>query len=70
MTNLPVPTPFNHFDSWQALPQHGFGVRFAASVAPGGWGVPEWGTTGAQCDRRDLQPTFLRYIGDGTSIGR
>jgi hypothetical protein len=39
MSDLPVPTPFNHFDSWQALPQHGFGVRFAAQVAPGGWGL-------------------------------
>jgi hypothetical protein len=35
MSNLPVPTPFNHFDSWQSLPQHGFGVRFAA-MAPAG----------------------------------
>jgi hypothetical protein len=39
MSDLPVPTPFNHFDSWEALPQHGFGVRFAAQVAPGGWGL-------------------------------
>jgi hypothetical protein len=39
MTNLPVPAPFNHFDSWQALPQHGFGVRFAAAVGPGSWGT-------------------------------
>jgi hypothetical protein len=39
MSNLPVPAPFNHFDSWEALPQHGFGVRFAAQVAPGGWGL-------------------------------
>jgi hypothetical protein len=39
MSNLPVPTPFNHFDSWQALPQHGFGVRFAASADPGQFGL-------------------------------
>jgi hypothetical protein len=39
ITNLPVPTPFNHFDSWQALPQHGFGVRFSASVSAGGYGA-------------------------------
>jgi hypothetical protein len=38
MSNLPVPAPFNHFDSWQALPQHGFGVRFGAAVAPGASG--------------------------------
>jgi hypothetical protein len=37
MSNLPVPAPFNHNDSWQSLPQHGFGVRFAA-VAPIGQG--------------------------------
>jgi hypothetical protein len=30
MSDLPVPTPFNHFDSWQALPANGFGIRFAA----------------------------------------
>lgn len=39
MTNLPIPAPFNHFDTWQTLPEHGFGIRFAASVAPGGWGL-------------------------------
>jgi hypothetical protein len=38
LTNLPVPTPFNHYDSWQSLPQHGFGIRFGAAVAPGQWG--------------------------------
>jgi hypothetical protein len=38
MSNLPVPAPFNHLDSWQALPQHGFGIRFAAAVGPGGIG--------------------------------
>jgi Putative Ig domain len=39
MSNLPVPAPFNHFDSWIAMPQHGFGVRFAAVVGPGQWGL-------------------------------
>jgi hypothetical protein len=38
MSNLPVPTPFNHFDSWQALPQHGFGIRFAAAAPAGQYG--------------------------------
>jgi hypothetical protein len=38
MSDLPVPAPFNHFDSWQALPQNGFGIRFAASVGSGSWG--------------------------------
>jgi hypothetical protein len=39
VSNLPVPAPFNHFNSWESLPQHGFGVRFAAQVAPGGYGL-------------------------------
>jgi hypothetical protein len=39
MSNLPVPAPFNHFDSWQALPQHGFGVRFAVQAEPGQLGL-------------------------------
>jgi len=37
-SNFPVPAPFNHFDSWQTLPQHGFGLRFAASADPGQFG--------------------------------
>jgi hypothetical protein len=39
VTDKPVPAPFNHFDSWIALPQHGFGVRFAAQVGPGQYGL-------------------------------
>lgn len=39
MSNFPVPAPFNHFDSWQALPQHGFGVRFAAEAVSGAVGL-------------------------------
>ena len=39
MTDKPVPAPFNHFDSWIAFPQHGFGVRFAAQVGPGQYGL-------------------------------
>jgi hypothetical protein len=38
MSDTPVPAPFNHFDSWIAFPQHGFGVRFAAQVGPGQYG--------------------------------
>jgi hypothetical protein len=38
ISDKPVPAPFNHFDSWIALPQHGFGVRFAAQVGPGQYG--------------------------------
>jgi hypothetical protein len=39
MSDKPVPTPFNHFDSWQSLPQNGFGVRMANGVPPGGQGL-------------------------------
>lgn len=35
MSDLPVPDPFNHFDSWQALPANGFGVRMEANCDPG-----------------------------------
>jgi hypothetical protein len=35
MSDLPVPTPFNHFDTWQALPANGFGLRFDAVMPIG-----------------------------------
>jgi hypothetical protein len=38
-TNLPVPAPFNHFDSWQSLPEHGFGLRFGLAVSAGQQGM-------------------------------
>ena len=39
MSDLPVPTPFNHFDTWKALPNNGFGIRFAAVAPAGQWGM-------------------------------
>lgn len=39
LTDLPIPAPFNHFDTWQALPKDGFGVRFGAGVSAGGVGM-------------------------------
>jgi hypothetical protein len=39
MSDLPVPDPFNHFNSWESLPQHGFGVRFAAVASSGQYGL-------------------------------
>jgi len=39
LTDLPIPAPFNHFDTWQALPKNGFGIRFAAGVSAGGYGM-------------------------------
>jgi hypothetical protein len=39
MSDLPVPDPFNHFDSWQSLPANGFGIRMAANADPGQLGI-------------------------------
>jgi hypothetical protein len=68
MSNLPVPTPFNHFDTWQALPQHGFGIRFGAAVAPGGWGSCQ---NGNNLDKRrwtvDSAVVVRNYIMDDTT---
>jgi hypothetical protein len=39
LTNLPVPAPFNHSASQiLALPEHGFGIRFAAPAEVGQYG--------------------------------
>ena len=36
LSNLPIPAPFNHSSgALLSLPQHGFGIRFAAYAAPG-----------------------------------
>lgn len=35
MSDLPIPVPFNHFDSWQSLPANGFGIRMSNEAAPG-----------------------------------
>jgi hypothetical protein len=34
VSNIPVPDPFVHLSSWQALPQYGFGIRFGAVCVP------------------------------------
>lgn len=39
LTSLPSPIPFNHFDSWEALPQDGLAIRFASSVGGGQQGA-------------------------------
>jgi hypothetical protein len=39
VTDKPVPAPFTHLGSWVALPQHGFGIRFAAQALPGQYGL-------------------------------
>lgn len=38
MSDLPVPAPFAHFDTWSAFPQNGFGVRFSSAAFPGQFG--------------------------------
>jgi len=67
LTNLPVPTPFNHFDSWQALPQHGLGIRFAAAVSAGGYGFCP---NGNNLDKRrwtvDSAVVVRNYVMDDT----
>jgi hypothetical protein len=40
MTDKPVPAPFKHQESWDSLPQHGFGVRFAGFSDSNGNGNP------------------------------
>jgi hypothetical protein len=32
LTDKPVPAPFSHLDTWKAVPQDGFGLRFAGFV--------------------------------------
>jgi len=39
ISDLPVPDPFNHFDSWQSLPANGLGIRFHAQAPIGMWGT-------------------------------
>ena len=34
LSNIPVPDPFVHLSSWQALPQYGFGIRLGAACIP------------------------------------
>jgi len=67
VSNLPVPTPFNHFDSWQALPQHGLGIRFGASVTAGQYGLCP---NGNNLDKRrwtvDSAVIVRNYIMDDT----
>jgi hypothetical protein len=54
MSNLPIPVPFSHFETWQSLPQFGFGIRFDGFVNSNG--AP------ASC------PEGAGYIGVGSAI--
>ncbi len=55
LTDKPVPAPFTHEESWQTLPQHGFGIRFAADN--GACGAGKWTVDGALVVRN--------YVPDG-----
>lgn len=35
MSDLPIPDPFSHFNSWEAMPANGLGLRFSAVAPPG-----------------------------------
>ena len=67
LSNLPVPTPFNHFDSWQALPEHGLGIRFAAAAFAGQYG---YCPNGNNLDKMrwtvDLAVVVRNYVMDDT----
>jgi len=67
VTNLPIPAPFNHFDSWQALPQHGLGIRFAAAAPAGAYGFCP---NGNNLDKRrwtvDSAVVVRNYVMDDT----
>jgi hypothetical protein len=77
MSDLPVPTPFNHFDSWQALPQNGFGIRFAAAAAAGQRGLcpnsrnlnmPRWTVDSAVVVRNYVMDDTVGLGGVRTSL--
>jgi hypothetical protein len=39
LSDLPVPDPFNHFESWQSTPANGLGIRFHAQSPIGQYGI-------------------------------
>src|SRR5262249_38814048 len=39
LSDKPVPAPFTHLGSFFSVPQHGFGIRFAAQAPPGQYGL-------------------------------
>jgi hypothetical protein len=46
VTSAPTPDPFVHFNSWQAVPQFGFGLRLGGVCSPAGTGP---GSGGGNC---------------------
>jgi hypothetical protein len=39
VSDLPVPAPFSHFDTWQTLPANGLGIRFGNAAPAGNQGL-------------------------------
>lgn len=39
MSDLPVPAPFEHFESWADVPANGFGIRLSGNADPGQFGI-------------------------------
>ncbi len=68
MSNLPVPGPFNHFDSWQSNPQHGFGIRFAGAAGIGQYGsCPNGNNLDKYRWTVDSAVVFRNYVYDDTN---
>jgi hypothetical protein len=68
MTNLPIPAPFNHPAAPHlALPEHGFGIRFAGTAAPGQYNLCQ---NGNNLDKRrwtvDSAIVIRNYVMDDT----
>jgi hypothetical protein len=68
LTDLPIPAPYNHFDTWQALPKHGFGIRFGAGASAGAYGMCP---NGSNLDKArwtvDSAVVIRGYVMDDTS---
>ena len=68
MSDLPVPAPFTHFGSWQALPANGFGIRFAAAADPGQYGLcPNGNNLGSLRWTVDSAAAVRGYVLDDTA---
>jgi hypothetical protein len=59
MSNLPIPDPFVHFTSWQALPRYGFGIRLGAVCVPYNPAVSGSGDSGCGPDCHNSRHTVV-----------
>jgi len=74
LSDLPVPDPFNHFQSWESLPANGFGIRFDNYAAIGIQGEcpntnnlqkVRWTVESAAVSRNYVLEDTLGFIGTG-----